>query len=324
MKNFVCVKFTNGGTSDIVHCGWMVDTSLCKWPNSGDIQQMARDCVLPEPNWKVYACKILCQSKSYDRCLKKAYTLSDVESSEEENSLGQNTSQNDCFIPPLVRNNSLSQERSFLVPDQSVRAPKKQKAKSTTMPQTANLLHEIMRLSAQLNQLTRITTRLERKVDSLLVMKDDEQFFDFKPASNEFELNNILQNVTDYKDIAKRTERASLRSTIRSFIKLFFSQELAITYSWSGLGNKRQPTKKSFKKHQVYTLLTRVLQFTSYKDATIDNIENEVKVSLAGVGDWNGGREERRQKRKEIENSSESDSNTSTDTIPCEDCNDME
>jgi len=47
-----------------------------------------------------------------------------------------------------------------------------------------------------------------------------------------------------------------LRTTIRNFMKMFMKRELAVQFSWTGLGDKRASnTKVCFRDHDIRALL---------------------------------------------------------------------
>ena len=55
--------------------------------------------------------------------------------------------------------------------------------------------------------------------------------------------------------------QASLRATIRTFLKIFLKKSLALKFSWSGLGTKRKKTKIAFKTHRLFEVLRSKLKF---------------------------------------------------------------
>nr|CAB3263268.1 uncharacterized protein LOC108949781 [Phallusia mammillata] len=174
----------------------------------------------------------------------------------------------------------------------------------------------MVQIKAQLVQILRAANRVEKKFDAFTSKQEEVCFQTFSPAKNDNELNTLLENVKDCAQIAKRIEREDLRSTVRSFVRLFMTRELAMKFSWTGLGPKRQHTKQVFKGHKLKELLLHVLQFTCYKHATIDIVEKAIKVTLAEAVDWDGGREERR--NNITTPLKENDSDTDEDTEPCE------
>jgi len=64
-------------------------------------------------------------------------------------------------------------------------------------------------------------------------------------------LSLILQN---YRAIGDHIQGATLRSTVRNFMKLFLKQELAMQFSWTGLGPLRKRNKMSFRDHDIYAM----------------------------------------------------------------------
>jgi len=93
--------------------------------------------------------------------------------------------------------------------------------------------------------------------------------------------------------IAMKVEDESLRTTVRSFIRLFMAKSLAENYSWSGMGKKRQKIKKPFQKHKLYQLLLRkydcqVLQ-TIGNDQIFGSLGKVVLPFRPTTRKWSGG-----------------------------------
>ena len=58
-----------------------------------------------------------------------------------------------------------------------------------------------------------------------------------------------------------KTGSHSLRSTVRAFLKMLMSKQLASEYSWSGMGVKRKRIKQSFRDSQLHHALASKLYF---------------------------------------------------------------
>ena len=64
MKKFVCVEFAKEKKCEVVFKKWLINSTTCRWPKkkTSNIEQMVKDCILPEDDWLAYQCKILKQS----------------------------------------------------------------------------------------------------------------------------------------------------------------------------------------------------------------------------------------------------------------------
>ena len=62
----------------------------------------------------------------------------------------------------------------------------------------------------------------------------------------------LFQNVQSF---AKRIECRELRATVRAFLKALMTKDLAVKYSWSGLGAGRKKTKIAFKESAAFKVL---------------------------------------------------------------------
>ena len=67
----------------------------------------------------------------------------------------------------------------------------------------------------------------------------------------------MLFCLQDVRLVAGKVDDECLRTTVRTFIRLFMTRSLACTFSWSGLGAQRKKVKKSFKGHDIFLLLQR-------------------------------------------------------------------
>ena len=63
MKDFLCVKFLDSNTNDIVNKYWMKGSKKRSWPPEGteDVQSLIKDQRRAGANWKKYFCEILCE-----------------------------------------------------------------------------------------------------------------------------------------------------------------------------------------------------------------------------------------------------------------------
>ena len=65
MKDFLCVKFLDSNTNDIVSKYWMKGSKKRSWPPEGteDVQSLVKDQRPTGANWKEYSCEILCEAR---------------------------------------------------------------------------------------------------------------------------------------------------------------------------------------------------------------------------------------------------------------------
>ncbi|CAK8681827.1 unnamed protein product [Clavelina lepadiformis] len=171
--------------------------------------------------------------------------------------------------------------------------------KKRNMPQVVSYSHEISLLKADISLLHLNVFGIGDKLDSLmslsLLQKNKEPPI-FSPAETEEELQEIIEQVKDVKEIATRVEHADVVTTIRNFMKLFMKRKVAMTYSLTGLCHGRKKVKNSFVESKLYQLLLSVFQHTVHKHTGSASIGRAVSQVLAGSRDWEGGRNERRSK----------------------------
>ena len=65
----------------------------------------------------------------------------------------------------------------------------------------------------------------------------------------------MLYTLQDVKVIGKKINHKDLRGSVRLFLRLLMTKDLAMKYSWSGFGAGRKKTKLSFKDTEAFGLL---------------------------------------------------------------------
>nr|CAB3263140.1 uncharacterized protein LOC104265552 [Phallusia mammillata] len=159
MKKFVFVKFLEGGQSYVVFNGWLVGLNRCRWPTDGNIQSMVKEEMEAKDTWPIYSCEILCQSNTYDRCLKKAYLQHIVETTDEEDvTVNQ--------APPLTRTQSISPKQLFAV--SQIVPKKKRKSANAELHINCHYNYQLRDMGNEIIFLATSVQRLEKKIDQLI------------------------------------------------------------------------------------------------------------------------------------------------------------
>nr|CAB3263264.1 uncharacterized protein LOC108949781 [Phallusia mammillata] len=99
--------------------------------------------------------------------------------------------------------------------------------------------------------------------------------------------------IKDFKAVARNVERKTLRATVRAYVRTIMRKELAMKYSWSGLGPGRKATKRAYRDSKAYAIMITCLSYTCHKNASTEDIISEVKTVFSQVPDWDGGRNKR-------------------------------
>nr|CAB3263265.1 uncharacterized protein LOC108949781 [Phallusia mammillata] len=252
MKKFVCLKFSNGST-DIVPRRWMVGYSQCKWPpdSNADIKALAKIEVEPEEHWKEHSCVILCESNSYQKCEEKSYTTA---------ILSETSADEDFTPPPLVRTDSRSiYKQAAAENDNCIRKHKRKSPQKVFLQskhkkyQSDDLVYEIRSGYAFIGkQLHVLNEKLDRlwywNVTMSSISSTSTKLWKMEPACTEEELEENLKQSLNPKLLAQQVEVKCLRATFRNFLKVFMAKNLAMQFSWSGMGRSRQQVKRAFKK----------------------------------------------------------------------------
>nr|XP_026690939.1 uncharacterized protein LOC113474374 [Ciona intestinalis] len=264
MKRFVCIEFVEGRETAIACREWMLSSTECQWPPSGNIQTLVKQVKRPEADWTTYRCRILCGAGTFERCTKKAHTLKNVGSSE----AGSDSDFQTMFSPTQMQTLDHTPGGSYCVkhtvsPSEPIRkrlntsAPTPEKIrKIQAADQNSNILHLIGCIRTDMSEIQRNVMKLHKKMDNIKeITHAGRSYINFAPANTLEELNQLIHQENNFSALAGVVERDTLRSTIREFVKRFFTKKLALQFSWSGLGEKRRKIKTSFKDHTIYSVL---------------------------------------------------------------------
>ncbi|CAK8681929.1 unnamed protein product [Clavelina lepadiformis] len=171
MKEFVFVKFQDG-TSDVVHKKWLHGNNKCYCPpNESDVQLLVKQKADAKPEWKLFFCGILCQSKTYERCLRKAYSSGHVTPSQSDSDGNITETSNLDFENGQVQTQTINlNHRSALKRLAQKLGPLSNEPphKKQNMPQFVSYSHEISLLNADISLLHLNVSGIEDKLDSLM------------------------------------------------------------------------------------------------------------------------------------------------------------
>ncbi|XP_077973123.1 uncharacterized protein LOC120337622 isoform X2 [Styela clava] len=74
MPHFICVRFQVDGRIVVVHESWLVGEAHCRWPQSGNIEEMVKSATKPKSEWGVWETDILGGDDDYETCARRAYS----------------------------------------------------------------------------------------------------------------------------------------------------------------------------------------------------------------------------------------------------------
>lgn len=318
MPRFICVRFQVDHRIVVIHECWLVGEGHCRWPQSGNIEELVKMGTKPKSEWGVWEIDILGGDDDYETCSRRAYSTQQswgahpkVQSYEKETIPGSLTNMSSGYsYRPLLDLEKSQTSSSSSTPSN----PRKRKA-----PTDAEIQKTLKRLEESITTINRnLTGRLRDIEDKLKPILSDTSMSNgtrsvtpppasppyvpkydretgrhchtvLPPANTMEELDEWLDNQDCYA-VAKRVTCTELRATIRAFMRAAMTKNLAKTFSWSGLGMRRMKTKTSFKDHKAFNYLIDVLHETPFRHSAQSEVSDGIKKVLAGVGEWDGGR----------------------------------
>ncbi|XP_039261416.1 uncharacterized protein LOC120337623 isoform X3 [Styela clava] len=319
MPHYICVRFQVDGRIVVVNECWLVGESHCRWPQSGNIEEMVKIGAKPKSEWGVWEIDILGGDDDYETCARRAYSTQ--QSWGAHHKAPTYTIDKDALAPTITPLSSQNLSAAYRPHTEMVKEttpatttasttstsnPRKRKATSDAeIKKTLKRLEEsISTINKNLNgRLKDIEDKLrpiltidplpERSPSPSYSPKFEKHSHVVLPPCNSLEeLNEWLDNQDIYA-CAKRVTCVQLRATVRTFVRTAMTKTLAKTFSWSGLGIRRLKTKTCFKDHKVFNYLIDVLHETPHRHATSSEIADAIKKVLVGVGDWDVRRSQR-------------------------------
>ncbi|XP_039261221.1 uncharacterized protein LOC120337493 isoform X2 [Styela clava] len=324
MPHYICVRFQVDGRIVVVHESWLVGEAHCRWPQSGNIEEMVKIGTKPKSEWGVWEIDILGGDDEYETCSRRAYST--------QQSWGSHTKvqtypeNKDIPIPPVPTPQNVSADRSLMETEKDTASttsrallshnPRKRKA-----PSDSELKATLKRLEQSISLINKnLSGRLKDIEDKLKPILNDSSTTSFNSGnrsplitpsySPKYDRNekherhchtvrspaNTMEELDEWLDaqdtyaVAKRVSNVQLRATVRTFMKCVMTKALAKQFSWSGFGSRRLKTKTSFRDHKVFNYLIDVLHDTPHRRAPQSEVADSIKKVLMGVGDWDGGR----------------------------------
>lgn len=322
MPLYICVRIKVDGRIVVVHEGWLVGEAHCRWPQSGNIEEMVKIGTKPKSEWGVWEIDILGGDDDYETCARRAYSTQQSWGSHHKAQAPTfNTIDKDALVPtitPLSTQQSISasfEPQQTSTTKQPAKEPKISAARKRKMAADAEVRKTLKRLEETITSINRnLNGRLQTIEDKLRPIIDIDEPIDeppprspspqyspkfdkvshvvLPPCDTMEELDDWLDNQDIYA-CAKRVTCPQLRATVRTFVRTAMTKTLAKQFSWSGLGIKRLKTKTCFKDHKVFNYLIDVLHETPHRHATSSDIADSIKKVLVGVGDWDVKRSQR-------------------------------
>ncbi|XP_039261417.1 uncharacterized protein LOC120337624 [Styela clava] len=316
MPRFICARFQVDGRIVVIHECWLVGEGHCRWPQSGNIEELVKMGQKPKSEWGVWEIDILGGDEDYDTCSRRAYSTQQSWGSHSKvpNSVPQGPGSMTTMSSGYTYRPLLDLEKSTTSTTSSSTTSNSRKRKA---PSDSEIKITLKRLEHSISTINRnLSGRLRDIEDKLKPILNDSSSnngarspppasppyvpkYDretgrhchtvLPPANTMEELDEWLDNQDCYA-VAKRVTCTELRATVRAFMRAAMTKNLAKTFSWSGLGMRRMKTKTSFKDHKAFNYLIDVLHETPFRHASQSEISDGIKKVLAGVGEWDGGR----------------------------------
>ncbi|CAK8686936.1 unnamed protein product [Clavelina lepadiformis] len=169
---FTIFNSLQDGTSDVVHKKWLHGNNKCYCPpNESDVQLLVKQKADAKPEWQLFFCGILCQSKTYEGCLRKAYSSGHVTPSQSDSDGNITETSNLDFENGQVQTQTINlNHRSALKRLAQKLGPLSNEPphKKQNMPQFVSYSHEISLLKADISLLHLNVSGIEDKLDSLM------------------------------------------------------------------------------------------------------------------------------------------------------------
>ena len=88
---------------------------------------------------------------------------------------------------------------------------------------------------------------------------------------------------------------ATLQETVRRIMRTILTKSLALTFSLTGLGAKRTPTKRSFSEHRISKIVIDAA-LKMHKESTRQEVVVAIQKTLKAAPDWDRGSVQRKRK----------------------------
>ncbi|XP_018019467.1 uncharacterized protein LOC108675923 [Hyalella azteca] len=116
----------------------------------------------------------------------------------------------------------------------------------------------------------------------------------FCPAKTLDELQTLMTR-SDLIPILVTSKDSTLNKTATSMLKLLLTRELALAFSMTGLGLRRQRTKMKFDNSPSCLAIERALsQIPDYSQVPRCEVKTAIRLALKGAIDWSGQRGKRK------------------------------
>ncbi|XP_018013830.1 uncharacterized protein LOC108670851 [Hyalella azteca] len=281
MKDFIGVVFGDNSNS-VVPKRWLTpgssssETKSCFWP-SKNAHAKAKANAEPNSKWPTYNCRILTEASTFERCEKKMYTLTDG-----------STSADDEAAQPLIRPVPVL---SFT----PTSAPRKCIAQQCgTFPEEwmERIGSMIGELTNKIDRVEKNQNKLERHVSKHIAMAESKSLGATEalpaPATSMTELDNMAKDPNLIQKLQPYIGCNS-KMTTRRLLKRCMSRDLALQFSFTGLGERRTATKQAFGGHLLCTRILGDAAALQMKD-TREVLVSHIQTALRGARDWDGGR----------------------------------
>ncbi|XP_018008236.1 uncharacterized protein LOC108665940 [Hyalella azteca] len=281
MKEFIGVVFGDN-TNAVIPKSWLTpgssssESKSCFWP-AKSAHHKAQAKIEPNSKWPTYNCQILTEASTFAKCERKMYTLTDG-----------STSADDEVAEPLVAPVPVL---TFTPASAPRKCPVEQRE---ALPE--EWMERIERIEQEQSRnhlaIANKMDRMERQLSHLISLAEMKSVGASEalqaPATSMAELDNIAKDPNLIQKLQPYIGSNS-KMTVRRVLKRCMSRDLALHFSFTGLGEKRTASKQAFGSHLLCTRILGDAAALQMKD-TREVLVNHIQAALRGARDWDGGR----------------------------------
>jgi len=325
MVRFYGVLFSNDRERDVVSGSWLEvpeigAKTICRYPDQLEhVEVLAKQHSTPEPSWGSFPCEVFSSAGTYKKCWKRLNEGISVETAEER----EVPKEKRVFVPkrtvPYISKQGMSSVRSteeeLEVENTGPISKRTAGHKQVTLLEPASskqgrkndsgdncsLCEEVKAEIKQVGiRVEKAISALEELKEAVMSMRPNDLLEDVLPPAATTEELNLFAQKQRMLNVLSMQETSQMSGTIKKMLKRMMTKNLAVQYSYTGLGKKRQLIKKKFQGSPAYYFLHRARNLTRYRDASIDEIDKVIADVLRSARDWEGARSHKR-KRDDID-----------------------
>lgn len=161
MPHYICVRFKVDGRIVVVHESWLVGEAHCRWPQSGDIEEMVTIGIKPKSEWGVWEIDILGGDDDYETCSRRAYSTQQSWGSHPKVQQAY-AEEKDIAVPAAVPNS-----QAISIPNRSLLDLEKEATSPTTTTSSSTPSNPRKRKAPSDSELKSTLKRLEASISKI-------------------------------------------------------------------------------------------------------------------------------------------------------------